>query len=285
MLPFSRLLKYGNVRKDNNTGTRTQIFPAVSPSARFSFGYTSLDGYGYMYGGAVVGNDYNNEFWRFNTSTEVWEQLPSGTLAMHGSGLAGYNGKIYMFGGYTGSMQNRFFIYDISSSTWTENTTSINKPSARHHCRFVSTGNGKLYLWGSNGGSQLFSYDIASDTWTTLTSSSITNSLAGDMTTDGLYLYCQGSSGQKFLISSGTWSTMSSREGRMTYNRYNDAIYCVNNQRLYQYNKSTNVWAEVGLNTSIGLSRGAIYTSTDGVKVYSTYGYSTSPSNSQYRFQ
>ncbi|AMM44113.1 kelch-like protein [Pectobacterium phage vB_PcaM_CBB] len=285
MLPFPRLIEYGNIRKENNTGTRIQISPTISPSARFSFGYTSLDNYGYMYGGAVVGSDYNNEFWRFDTRTETWEPLANGTLAMHGSGLAGYNGKIYMFGGYTGSMQNRFFIYDISSNTWSENTTSTNKPSARHHCRFVSTNNGKLYLWGSDGGSQLFSYDIASNAWTTLTSSSITNSLAGDMTTDGNYLYCQGSSGQKFLISTGTWSSMASMQGRMTYNEYNDAIYCVNAERLYKYSISTNTWSQVGFNTSVGISRGALYTSLDGVKVYSMYGYSTSPINSQYRFQ
>lgn len=108
MFPLTRMLEYGNIRKDNNTGTRTQIFPSISPSARFSFGYTSLDNYCYMYGGAVLGNDYNNEFWRFNMVTETWEQLASGVLAMHGSGLAGYNGKIYMFGGYTGTLQNRF---------------------------------------------------------------------------------------------------------------------------------------------------------------------------------
>lgn len=285
MFPLTRMLEYGNIRKDNNTGTRIQISPSVSPSARFSFGYTSLDNYCYMYGGAVLGNDYNNEFWRFNTVTETWEQLASGVLAMHGSGLAGYNGKIYMFGGYTGTLQNRFFVYDILSNTWSENTTSINVPSARHHCRFVSTNNGKLYLWGSNGGSQLFSYDIASNTWSTLTSSAITNTLAGDMTTDGQYLYCQGSSGQKFLISNGTWSYISALEGRMTYNSYNSAIYCVNSERLYKYNTTANTWSEVGSNTSIGISRGALYTSSDGVKVYSMYGYSTSPSNSQYRFQ
>lgn len=284
MIPIPRMVQYGNTAAPSNLGTRIQITPNPAPTARFSFGYTSLNSYAYLYGGAVVGSDYNNEFWRFDTSTETWTQLQSGVLAMHGCGLAGYNGKIYMFGGYTGTLQNRFFIYDIASNTWTENTTSINVPSARHHCRFVSTGDGKLYLWGSLNGSQLFSYDIASNTWTTLASSSITNSLAGDMTTDGTYLYCEGSAGQKYTISTNTWSSIASLEGRMTYSSVENRIYCINNERLYRYNIPTNTWVEVGTNTNIGIARGALYPSGTA-KIFSSYGASgTTAINNQYKF-
>ena len=284
MLPFARMLEYGNAIPDTNKGVRTQIVSDPSPSARYSFGYTSFNGIGYFYGGATAGAVYTNDFWKFDTSTEKFTQLQNGLLSMHGSALAGYGNKIYMFGGNSGSLQRRFFVYDIGTDTWTENTTSINVPTARHHCRMVSTSDAKLYLWGSNGGSELFMYDIGTDTWTKLASSSITNEVNGDMVTDGTYLYCQGSNGQKYSLSSGTWSPMASMIGRMVYNPYNSAIYCVNNERLYMYNKTHNTWTEVGLNTSIGISRGALYTSDNSPRVYSTYGYRTSPTDVIYRF-
>lgn len=285
MIPFARLLKYGNNAIISNSGTRTLITPVPSPTARFSFGYTSLGTDAYLYGGAVVGSDYNNEFWKFDGTTETWTQLQSGLLSMHGSGLAAYNGKVYMFGGYTGSLINRFFVYDIASNTWGENTTSINPPTARHHCRFVSTGDGKLYLWGSLNGSELYSYDIASNTWVKLTSSTIQNSLAGDMTTDGTYLYCSGTSNQRYNISTATWSTMAALEGRMTYNPIDGRVYCVNSERLYRYDGTLNAWVQVGDNSAIGISRGAVYTFSNSTKVISAYGsMGTSANASQYKF-
>lgn len=286
MIPFARMLEYGNiVSVINNMGTRTLITPSPSPTARFSFGYTTLGNSAYLYGGAVVGSDYNNEFWRFDSTTETWTQLQSGLLSMHGSGLAAYNGKVYMFGGHTGTTVNRFFIYDIESNTWTENTTSINPPTARHHCRFVSTGNGKLYLWGSLNGSELYSYDIASNTWVKLASSTIQNSLAGDMATDGTNLYCSGTSNQKYNISTGTWSSMGALEGRMTYSTIESRLYCVNSERLYQYSTGLNSWVQVGDNSSIGISRGALYSFVSSSKVLSAFGSVGSTANSsQYKF-
>ena len=285
MIPFSRMIKYGNIAVEINTGTRTLITPSPSPTARYSFGYATLGDYAYLYGGAVVGSGYNNEFWKFDSTTETWTQLSSGVLSMHGSGLAAYDGKVYMFGGNTGSLTNRFFVYDIASDTWTENTTSINKPTARHHCRFVSTGDGKLYLWGSDGGSELYSYNINTNTWLKLTSSTIQNSVAGDMTTDGTYLYCSGTANQRYNISTGTWSTMAALVGRMTYSLNDNQLYCVNNERLYKYQSSSNSWIQVGNNSSIGIVRGALYSFNSSSKVLSVFGLlSSTPSSSQYKF-
>lgn len=280
MLPFGRMIEYGNSIPIKNGGIRTEVLLGqTNPSARYSFGYTSYDNYGYIYGGAILGNAYNNEFWRYNFSTNVFDQLPSGILSTHGSALCYHNNKIYMFGGYTGSVSNRFFVYDIISNTWSENTTSINKPSGRHHSRFIDGSNGKLYLYGSDNGSELYSYEVSTDSWIQLSNSPVVNNLAGDMCSDGQNLYTNDCI---YNIGTNTWLRINSSMGRMTYSTYDKNIYCVSGGILQRYNSSNNIWETVGNNISNSISRGSLYSYNN--ELYYLYGFSNAPTNKIYKF-
>lgn len=286
MLPFPRISQYGNTVLPTLTGT----FSVVNTSGlvRYSFG-SAYDSGTKLYAFDGYNSNNVNSFIVYDTSANTLTTLSTGSIAArHGPGLVYWNNKIYMFGGNSGSPTNEFFVYDVQTNVWTANTTSTNKPSARHHCRFRATDDGTLYLWGSDNGGQFFSYNISTNAWTTLTSSPFANVVLGDMCTDGKDLYCStgnSSAFMKYTVSTGTWTTLSTGSGisgRLCY--VNGAVHCIYNGALYKFNATTNQWVVIKSGVP-NISSGAIMTNKKvSGTIYSLFGsLNGSPTNNIYK--
>lgn len=275
MLPFPRISQYANTVLPTLTGNFNLI--NTTGVIRYSFGATYDSGTKLYAFDGYNGSSNLNSFVVYDTSTNVITSLSTGSIAArHGAGLVYWNNKIYMFGGNTGSVTADFYVYDVQANVWAANTTSTNKPSARHHCRFRATDNGILYLWGSDNGAQLFSYNPTTDSWSTLTSSPFANVVLGDMCTDGKDLYCStgnSSAFMKYTVSTGIWSTLSTGSGiygRLCY--VNGVVHCISGTTLYKFNTQTNQW--VTIKTGVpNISSGALLTNKKvSSTIYSLFG-------------
>jgi len=295
MFPISIISQYGNkIEKINIVGIRSLYTTTTVPSPRNIFGYTydSTTNIAYVCGGYNNSAVYN-DLWSFNLITREWKLLSNAPVSTYGSALCAYMGNIYLFGGITnnqGAVNNNFYVYNITTNTWSQNATSIGKPAQSTYSKLVSAGDGNLYLWGSPGTSNLYSYNISTNTWKALTASTIANNSTGDMCTDGSYLYCQGSAGQKYNISTGQWSTIplyGSIAGRMVYNYYDSNIYCISNNvmNLGKYDSSTNTWSTLYVNSTITGSTGSLFPSNNKNEIFYVLGYEgSSRTNKQYVF-
>ena len=274
MLPFTRIAQFGNRVLPTINGNFSLVNSTGSKA--YSFGSTHDNGTKlYMLDGYSTSNV--NSFEVYDTSTNIMSSLSTaGLSARHGAGLVYWNNKIYMFGGNTGSVTADFYVYDVQTNVWTANTTSTNKPSARHHCRFIAADSGVLYLWGSDNGGQFFSYNITTNAWTTLSTSPFANTIIGDMCTDGTDLYASTSNSNalmKYTVSTGLWSTLNTGSGvagRLCY--VNDAVHCISNSALYKFNLQTNQWVTIN-NSLPNVSRGALLTNNRvSSTIYSVFG-------------
>lgn len=91
------------------------------------------DGYVYTmdgwYGEIQVPHD---QLWRFDTSTNIWEQLTPAGLRLINFKLQAWDGKLYVFGGMTWSsstswvLNDYIYTYDIANDSWSN--TNIRFP-------------------------------------------------------------------------------------------------------------------------------------------------------------
>jgi N-acetylneuraminic acid mutarotase len=131
----------------------------------------------YMIGGMSDGNYYNtinNYVYAYDPVTDAWNTsltvMPTSRGFIQG---AYWNGKIYIVGGVSPSMQilNTHEVYDIASNSWST-LTSLPQTTGAHG---TIAWNGNIYvIGGSNlyntGYPNVYRYNIASDTWSSATS-------------------------------------------------------------------------------------------------------------------
>lgn len=106
-----------------------------------------------------------------------WTRLADIPVGVYLHTLEHHNGKLYLFGGRVGATgsqsSNRLFVYDIQSNSWTEITTSVNKPTGRYFHTSAPSPNG-FYSYGGREVTtnvyldQLLEYDISANSWKTL---------------------------------------------------------------------------------------------------------------------
>jgi hypothetical protein len=141
--------------------TSTWSTRASMPTARASLGGSSMNNKVYAIGGGtscdvlLSGTIYNvNEV--YDPPTNTWTTLaPMPIPVMGNSATVGYNGKIYVFGGWNASgLINQVQIYDVASNTW---TTGVPIPTPRF-CAMAGVLNGQIVVFG---GSVPSSYDIS----------------------------------------------------------------------------------------------------------------------------
>ncbi|HEX7902390.1 MAG TPA: kelch repeat-containing protein [Chitinophagaceae bacterium] len=130
----------------------------------------SIGAKGYVGLGRDANNNYKNDFWEYNPSSDAWSQKAnfsgSGVYAAKGFsiGTEGYIGvgSSAMGGGFT----NEFWEYNPSSNTWTQ---KANYPGqGRWGCTGFSIGS-KGYLglgWQGGTFNDFWEYNPASNTWT-----------------------------------------------------------------------------------------------------------------------
>ncbi|MEO0079118.1 MAG: kelch repeat-containing protein [candidate division WOR-3 bacterium] len=130
----------------------------------------------YMIGGDPAGYYGVNNCQRFNPVTNVWTDLqpmPGARTWLDGEGaICQRLGKIYIFGGYTGSANNQTYEYTISTNSW---TTKASMTSATLAYPSGIWRDSLMYVFGGAGpslsGSNVVQvYNPFNNTWATATS-------------------------------------------------------------------------------------------------------------------
>lgn len=176
--------------------------------------------------------------------------------ARRNAGACSAEGKIYVFGGYTGSILRTFQVYDPVQNTFTNLTAT---PAARYSTT-LSYYNGFIYMYSGNrnvagdNNNDFWKYEISTDTWTQLSTTGY-GSGGSDayMSTVGNYLYVVGGDGGNQLVRynllDDTWSTLtqcpvsiSTNSGACADDNY---IYALPSTGIiYRYSIVNDVWEE-----------------------------------------
>ena len=124
----------------------------------------------YLFGGAGQNGLLLADLFSFNTVTSTWTQLiwPNGPTGRNNAVMvAGSDGNLYLFGGYTGSVAaGDFFTYNPATHTWTSIPATSDTPPPRMKHGLVATLDGKLLLIGGTSlDTGIYRYDIVRKTW------------------------------------------------------------------------------------------------------------------------
>jgi N-acetylneuraminic acid mutarotase len=158
---------------DFSTGTC-----GTAPTARYHHTSVTIDRKLYIFGGSSQGS-IRNDLYEWDKDTGCWTNLSSpaaGTVptVRYAHTATVIDGKMYIFGGHTGSSYlNDLHVYDPASRTWTNLSYPLfgSAPSSRlYHMAFAAYG--KLWIYGGNTGSRvadLHTYDPTTKAWTQIT--------------------------------------------------------------------------------------------------------------------
>ena len=138
------------------------------PTGRRAAGSTIVDGKIYVAGGQTDAG-YTSNFEVYDVATNSWSSL-SPILVATETELTSYNNKIYMVGGYNGTIQDKVYEYDIATDTWQEISTMPHPTSA--HKLAVYQGN--IFSIGDYVDlNRIMKYNIENNTWTEYSSNLI----------------------------------------------------------------------------------------------------------------
>jgi len=125
--------------------------------------------------GGYNGNNYLNDVWTYNITTDSWAQQTSGATAgtLHTAIYYndGTNDLMVVFGGYDGNnFLNDVWEYNITADSWTQKTSGA---TARdyHSAIYYNDGTNDLMVVvggydGNNVINDVWEYNITTDTWT-----------------------------------------------------------------------------------------------------------------------
>lgn len=264
MIPFVRILKYGNTEK--RTGFKgnyvSTTYSAMSTRAEMGFCTTST---GDIYAmGGVNGSTYYRDFWKYSSSTDTWSSLTAFPPSTRGGAAMAYdpiNNAVYSFGGSTGvpalsNKRNDLYRYDVSSNAWALVSPSGTIPGARVHGA-MSYYNAKLYLFGSYYTEAVALtaavYDISTNTWTALSSAPYAMAYGSNTVMVGSDMIAVGVSGSTYYLmrystENDTWSIVSTTTnpiGRIAYYRGIIVAFGFNNGTMYTSDLSSS-WENMG---------------------------------------
>ena len=152
---------------------------------------------------------------------DIWD--PTLTDASAGRGRHSaieYNGKMYVFGGYSGGITNHVREYDISGDSWSNKTSGA---TARIQHSAIEY-NGKMYVFGGYTGSVNLNdvriYDIAGDSWSSGTSGATIRAQHIGVEYNGkMYIYGGQNAGShintlfEYDIAGDSWTQLTSGPG------------------------------------------------------------------------
>ena len=231
MIPFARMIKYGNVAKLEIRGIfSTEVTTGVFPPNRTLTRCTSDGTYIYCIGGNSSGGSVtqSNTVSRYNPLTREWAVLSVLPVYMLYQGVQYLDGKIYVCGGTSTTstvVDNSLYVYDIETDVWsTVITTGVNMRNKRYF-NLVTDG---TYLYGcgedaantNSGTGNLYRLDLNTLEWVLISTTGtgingLSQKLNGYMGTNTVYL--------------------------------NGSIYNINGDGYFKvYNISTNQWVDHG---------------------------------------
>ncbi len=136
--------------------TDTWTRGANMPTARYLATATEVNGKIYVIGGRTLDAsgsggpvDANEEY---DPATNTWATKAPIPQAVRGHAAGAYNGKVYVFGGNTGTYQKTVRIYDPATNSWSSGA-QMDKARAYGQVVFVPSVNRFYYVGGDNGGS------------------------------------------------------------------------------------------------------------------------------------
>lgn len=171
MLPFARMLEYGNVRPVyENTGKyELQTLTAPVPASRFAPALCSDGSFIYGYGGlgpAGTNGSTRTDLWRFDYRDNSFRTIASNLDGQRtNAGIAYYNQKIYVLGYNfnSGSTYDTFFTYNLSTGQKANISGDTGRPTSYADYEIVVQGD-IFYVMHSNT-NILYVYNVTSNTW------------------------------------------------------------------------------------------------------------------------
>ena len=209
-----------NTTQIYDPATDTWSEGAPMPTARYLATAAEVGGKIYVMGGRTIdssgagGPVDKNE--AYDPATNTWTTRRALSAPIRGHMAAPFNGKVYVFGGNTGSYQRSVGIYNPSTDTW---TSGAQMSAARAYGAAVAVpAKGRIYLMGGdNGGTtaskyygNAVSYDPTANTWDsgtiTMVSGEATSMFAACLAGTKIYIF----PGQK-------WDTANNRDALNSY--------------------------------------------------------------------
>ena len=90
----------------------------TNPNPGSAAGAAVWEGKIYSFGGSIDGTQFSNKLSVFDPVEETWTTLADMPLSLETKGEI-VDGKLYVFGGYNGSVSDQVLKYDIATDTWT----------------------------------------------------------------------------------------------------------------------------------------------------------------------
>lgn len=97
----------------------------------------------YSFGGTLQPNQYSNKLFEFNPQNDTWNELTEIPFAGETKGEI-VNGKLYVIGGFNGTISSQIDVYNLSTDVWESNFMIPNGISA-HATALIGS---KIYLVG-----------------------------------------------------------------------------------------------------------------------------------------
>ncbi|MEZ4673648.1 MAG: S8 family serine peptidase [Caldilineaceae bacterium] len=128
-LADSNAASVANERFDSCTGQWESRKPLPAPRAGAAV--ATVNGQIYLMGGSThlrsvppTLADPHANLWRYNPTSDTWQELAPVPVALAGAAAVGLGGKIYLFGGIDaeGLLSRRTYSYDIATNQWTTGT-------------------------------------------------------------------------------------------------------------------------------------------------------------------
>ena len=239
----------------------------------------------------ITRGNYADNFVRWNEqSGEVVNltNLPSG--AYNGSSLVyeSTNNKIYYTGG---SVNNRFYIYDIATNEWSEESADPPPAATNYGSSMVYDGTQYIYLNRGGNSSTFYRYDTqeeAGSRWSTLTNAPAGLGYGAELLLNGNYIYTLRGQNVadnplfRYDISGDSWTTLDG----IGIDVYNDGFltdggdgnfYAAkgeNTNGFYKYSVADDLWSEIG-NAPARIYTGGSGESNGSNKIYMLSGNGT----------
>ncbi len=195
----------------------------------------------YVFGGNQ-GSLWLNTVEEFDPFTHIWTTKASMPCARMGLAAAEYNGRIYVIGGWNGSMLNSCDIYDIATDSW---STGPAMPHPVFQMQAAAISN-RIYVVGGFNGGGVRDYNQVLDAQTLVWTTEAT-------LTTPRYLHGVAAANGKIFAIGGFPNT----------------------GVVESYDPANGVWST---ETSLTVPRTRVSASSDGTCVYVAGGFTTSPS-------